>query len=1115
MSHARGHSFDVGGQRKVAIRNRQMRAIKEYITQNMCRQDDPDPSAAFICGSALSAIWDEGNLKAIISDNLTKDQIRHIRNKVLPFLSFLVWINVEDWFDHFIDRVFDGKTGHAANTTDLTLPMDKQALLDIGLPVTEVNAHWQQQFLFCPATIRFDDLEEVQMISNSYLRLPFVKRDTNALHGGYGKVEFCDIASEYVQARWEGKKVLLKDPSLAVAVKTFEVRDDAADEVRNLKLLKSSLTKNKSIALHLVLIDHASHYLILFPRAELGDLWQFLYCGNPPDDAERKRHDYCFEDRFPYAGGDTDITSALLTQSRNLADALKFLHTPRWIADALTFCAHMDLKPDNILIYDGGKDLPVGYWKICDFGISAFKEDEDDLPAPSGSVGDLYLLATMRIRAKRSEGSYQPPEVAKLAAEKLSVHDSSKARRRIGRKGDIWSFGAIFAEILSFAIKRDVYVKEFRQYRVNGCYGPQKDDYFYSKADVPQYRHALHPNTGPHAAFQRRPAVEEWLRKVASEASAPRHSIDCWAQVILQTLQVNVEERPDASRLVEMVNHVYLHMVKSRQSKDIVCEFVDPMIPPPNRPLPPMDESALARRPKKLEMGRAKNSAIPPIPDLKVRAPTFESARQPSDEESEHQEKGEDVPEESSGSPRSKPASQFYPPQNNRVPSGVPFTTEEDGGFPHMQPRRRESELSTRDGNFRRSESSQPSISSPSFIIGKPTNAFGILYGEDRKRRALPLQSQKLKHKPKGIKALSVDVASSDKPQVALLSDSSVSIFQLTLGGTISVSSPSIVPLPDGKGHRWTSVALAGDYLLAWGKRSSDETAMLYIAVKGNTEYTPLHIQPEDDILNFDQNKRVALSRMGFAALIRRRKLIIIDLQLDPPGLYPRGNSTDSQTFTDVAFNDEGDLLYAWATGSAERPYGGLFVYRATQLSSDRPESKGYYRCEVHDKTPTTVVPYNDYLGCIISANGRMYYPAVIRASSLTDTSTLPRHHSEAVLQADVKAACMYNNHSLITVQKINLGARRMEWHYRLVEYPLRFGEVHLLGDPIEIAKLDRIPDNASEVRAVQYDGDIFIFVVHADGHFEWITFQALDRTQTKDKGKAPLSPPIGGPSYA
>jgi serine/threonine protein kinase len=570
--------------------------------------------------------------------------------------------------------------------------------------------------------------------------------------------------------------VAQNSPAVAVAVKTFDIRDDAASEVRNLKLLKQSLNTNNSIALHLGLIDHASQYLIIFQRAMFGDLWQFIYCGNPPDDTERRNHAYTFKDRFPGAVKGVDITSALLEQCRDLALALKFLHTPRSIVGAMTFCAHMDLKPDNILIYDAGPSKPVGQWKICDFGISAFKEDEDEEPAPSGSIGDLYSIATLRMRPKRNEGSYQPPEVDTLA---MMPIPTAKDPRRIGRKGDIWSFGAIFAEVLSFAMERDTYVKEFREERVKDCSATPANDRFYCPVTRPRPSpiHLLPVPPAPTAVptereFQLRPAVATWLEKVAREASAPRQSIDCWAEVVMQILKVNANERPKAPRLAEMVEHVYQHTLKANQSKEIGCEFVDPKIPKPNRPI----------------------SVQPPTPDL----PSNPNPSSPRDH------------------PTPKVEMEY---KNPRVTQGKPG--------PVMSPDLKEDLTVT---PSRQGSENPRRHSSPSSMLGKPFNAYGIKYNEDRRRRQSPpnpddyAEVHKVHPPPRGAHAVSVDYVFQDGLRAAYLFKDTVSIYCIGREGDAVPPTPTSIVLDKTSRCTWSGVALAGEYLAVWGKKKSDET---------------------------------------------------------------------------------------------------------------------------------------------------------------------------------------------------------------------------------------------------------------------------------------------------
>jgi hypothetical protein len=149
-------------------------------------------------------------------------------------------------------------------------------------------------------------------------------------------------------------------------------------------------------------------------------------------------------------------------------------------------------------------------------------------------------------------------------------------------------------------------------------------------------------------------------------------------------------------------------------------------------------------------------------------------------------------------------------------------------------------------------------------------------------------------------------------------------------------------------------------------------------------------------------------------------------------------------------------------------------------------------RQDFNEQSPTTVLPYNDYHGAIIAANSQLYfYPAIIKASNLDDSRNLPRHISEHLRYVDVKAVCMFNNHSLVTVQKASLGmAGRVELHYRLVEYPMQFGEVHVIGVPNEISKLGSMHfDSHTRVTAVQVGEKIIVVVFSGSGQIEMITF--------------------------
>lgn len=140
----------------------------------------------------------------------------------------------------------------------------------------------------------------------------------------------------------------------------------------------------------------------------------------------------------------------LLKEASDLLDALRWLHAGLSLAGRMQVCCHMDLKLDNILVYDiGNPDFPVGRWKISDFGISSMTEPEKSQrpkpglpkasnPTPAGTIAriasTIHRTGEVLTTAPRVPGPYSAPEVEKGS--------------QVGPPSDIWSFGCILFQIL-------------------------------------------------------------------------------------------------------------------------------------------------------------------------------------------------------------------------------------------------------------------------------------------------------------------------------------------------------------------------------------------------------------------------------------------------------------------------------------------------------------------------------------------------------------------------------------------------------------------------------------------------------------------------------------------
>lgn len=151
------------------------------------------------------------------------------------------------------------------------------------------------------------------------------------------------------------------------------------------------------------------HYLLFPPAA--GDLGQ-LFVG---------------EEAPHYLQNDSDCLLAL----SGLASAIEKLHNYK--SDALNVSllgCHHDLKPKNVLVVEGR-------FLLADFGLSKFKDPSKDSKSPFG----------------RGEGWYLAPE----------CEDSENGFESglIGRSSDVWSFGCIIAEVVTYMLLGAKGVQEF------------------------------------------------------------------------------------------------------------------------------------------------------------------------------------------------------------------------------------------------------------------------------------------------------------------------------------------------------------------------------------------------------------------------------------------------------------------------------------------------------------------------------------------------------------------------------------------------------------------------------------------------------------------------------
>jgi len=351
-------------------------------------------------------------------------------------LALLLYQNNNELLSLFVEWMvimFDHPTAKSDNLipSDESIPFTKATLQEYKVPNWCHRLILLDQALFKPIMIK--KLEHHDITTSE--RLPFMGRYHPIKSGSQGQV----IKAEIAQCHWEIREnddqensdFIPGNPNSTklVALKVFkdlepmrdmpEATQDFKIELGILEELRTYKTKHKMIMLHLGSITELDgtgrpiRHSIIFELASfsLGDL---LKDRNHPQESV--------------------IPSRLLASLVDIVEALECLH------DKLE-TLHLDIKPDNILIFEtrsgsGDEEQYELIWKLSDFGLARKKAAKK--PKAGSTQTSTATSRGSTLPATRPTGLYQAPEIQE--------QEISQA----GRGSDVWSIGCITLTVLAF-----------------------------------------------------------------------------------------------------------------------------------------------------------------------------------------------------------------------------------------------------------------------------------------------------------------------------------------------------------------------------------------------------------------------------------------------------------------------------------------------------------------------------------------------------------------------------------------------------------------------------------------------------------------------------------------
>jgi len=359
-----------------------------------------------------------------------------------------------------------------------------------------------------------------QYSPDMHWRFPFIRTQEKVRPGGIGQVTKCVVARANFRKEAESTEHYTEE--MVMGRKRIHIRI-FHENIQNMELLRGTLLKHDHIMHHISTLIHGNDFNVFFPWTDM-DLGVFL-------------HDRQHGTTQPETG------VYMLEEASNLADALDFLHTRiRIPGRGHVTCAHMDLKPENIVVQPRSRASSDMMWLITDFDISVVRTVIAKCHQESSGLNDSQALDSVRDLAGdltnkaccREPGPFQAPEIQGIKGQEPSLGS------------DIWSLGCVLSLVLCSVVEGSKGVAQLDKER---CRDNASGFFYTRKQSPPDHNNA---STWEVNHF----VVHNLEGLVVRHKKRHQKWLSPFVDLIKDTMEIGIDQRPQAAECLKHLRQI-------------------------------------------------------------------------------------------------------------------------------------------------------------------------------------------------------------------------------------------------------------------------------------------------------------------------------------------------------------------------------------------------------------------------------------------------------------------------------------------------------------------------------------------------------------------------------